>query len=109
MIDPQTVALSGRVLSHGRKENGDLDRQIERLRDYAHDHGWTVENTHRDVVSGLNEDRRNLIWLLDDVQDAEYGRVLVTLEDRLTRFGFSYLETILRILRRRPARFECGW
>ena len=29
---------------------------------------------------------------LDDVQDAEYGRVLVTYEDRLTRFGFSYLE-----------------
>ena len=28
----------------------------------------------------------------DDVQDAEYGRVLVTYEDRLTRFGFSYLE-----------------
>ena len=26
------------------------------------------------------------------MQDADYGRILVTYEDRLTRFGFSYLE-----------------
>ena len=86
------VALYARVSSHGQKENGDLDRQIERLRDYAHDHGWTVENTYTDVGSGLNEDRRGLDSLLDDVQEADYGRILVTYEDRLTRFGFSYLE-----------------
>ncbi|ESS12213.1 MAG: hypothetical protein A07HR60_00755, partial [uncultured archaeon A07HR60] len=30
--------------------------------------------------------------LLDDVQEADYGRVLVTYEDRITRFGLSYLE-----------------
>ena len=86
------VALYARVSSHSQKENGDLDRQIERLRDYAHDHGWTVENTYTDVGSGLNEDRRGLDSLLDDVQEADYGRILVTYEDRLTRFGFSYLE-----------------
>ena len=86
------VALYARVSSHGQKENGDLDRQIERLRDYAHDHGWMVENTYTDVGSGLNEDRRSLDSLLDDVQEADYGRILVTYEDRLTRFGFSYLE-----------------
>ena len=86
------VALYARVSSHGQKENGDLDRQIERLRDYAHDHGWTVENTYTDVGSGLNEDRCGLDSLLDDVQEADYGRILVTYEDRLTRFGFSYLE-----------------
>jgi putative resolvase len=26
------------------------------------------------------------------VEEADYGRILVTYEDRLTRFGFSYLE-----------------
>jgi putative resolvase len=86
------VALYARVSSHGQKENGDLDRQIGRLRDYAHDHGWTVENTCTDVGGGLNEDRRGLDLLLDDMQTADYGRILVTYEDRLTRFGFSYLE-----------------
>ena len=86
------VALYGRVSSHGQKDNGDLDRQLDRLTDHAHDRGWSVENTYTDVGSGLNEDRRGLDSLLDDVQDADYGRILVTYEDRLTRFGFSYLE-----------------
>ena len=86
------AALYARVSSHGQKDNGDLDRQLDRLRDYAHDHGWTIENTYTDVGSGLNEDRRGLTQLLADVQDADYGRVLVTYEDRLTRFGFSYLD-----------------
>ena len=93
MPGPQTVLPSMAAFqATARKKNGDLDRQIEGLRDYAHDHGWTVENTYTDVGSGLNEDHRGLASLLDDVQDAEYGRVLVTYEDRLTRFGFSYLE-----------------
>lgn len=86
------VALYTRVSSHGQKKNGDLGRQHDRLVEYAHDHGWSIENTYSDVGSGLNEDRRGLQSLLDDVQNAAYGRVLVTYEDRLTRFGFSYLE-----------------
>ncbi|QKY15542.1 IS607 family transposase [Halorubrum sp. CBA1229] len=86
------VALYARVFSHGQKDNGDLDRQLDRLTDYAHDHGWSVENIYTDVGSGLNEDRCDLDSLLDDVQDADYGRVLVTYEDRLTRFGFSFLK-----------------
>lgn len=86
------IALYTRVSSHGQKDSGDLNRQRDRLTKYAHDRGWSVENTYSDVGSGLNEDRRGLQSLLDDVQDAEYGRILVTYEDRLTRFGFSYLE-----------------
>ena len=88
------VALYARVSSHGQKEKGDLDRQLDRLTEYAHDHGWTVETTYTDVGSGLNEDRHDLNQLLDESKDAEYGRVLVTYEDRLTRFGFSYLERL---------------
>ena len=53
------VALYGRVSNHGRKENGDLDRQIEGLRDYAHDHGgpaWSL------LVRGAGgPDRRQVV------------------------------------------------
>ena len=84
------VALYARVSGHGQEDN--LDRQLDQLKDYAHDHGWSVENTYTDVGSGLNEDRRGLNSMLDDVQDSDYGRVLITYEDRLTRFGFSYLK-----------------
>jgi putative resolvase len=45
-----------------------------------------------DIGSGLNEGRRGLNSLLDEAQEADYGRILVTYEDRLTRFGFSYLK-----------------
>ena len=76
------------------EKNGDLERQRDRLRDYAHNNGWTVETTYTDVGSGRNEDRRGLTQLLDDIQDSDYGRVLLTYEDRLTRFGFSYLERL---------------
>jgi len=89
------VALYSRVSSHGQKDNGDLARQLDRLRDYAHDNGWSVETTYTDVGSSLNEDRRGLNQLLDDVQDSDYGRILITYEDRFTRFGFSYLERLL--------------
>jgi putative resolvase len=86
------VALYARVSSHGQKENGDLDRQLDQLTEYAHTHGWSVENTYTDIGSGLNEHRRGLQTLFDEIETADYGRVLVTDEDRLTRFGFSYLE-----------------
>lgn len=86
------VGLYGRVSSHGQTENGDLDRQIERLREYAHDHGWTVENTYSDVGSVLNENRRGLDSLLDDLPESEFGQILFTYEDRLARFGVPYLK-----------------
>ena len=86
------VALYARVPSHGQKDTGDLDRQRDRLREYAHDNGWTVETTCTDVGSDLNEDRRGLNTLLDETPDADYGRILASYEDRLTWFGFSYLK-----------------
>lgn len=89
------MALYSRVSSHEQKDNGDLARQLDRLRDYAHNNEWSVETIYTDVGSGLNEDRRGLNQLLDDVQDSDYGRILITYEDRFTRFGFSYLERLL--------------
>jgi len=89
------VAIYGRVSGHTQKQDGDLDRQLEALTEYAHNHGWSIENKYSDVGSGLNENRRGLNKLLDDAENADYGRVLVTYQDRLTRFGFSYLERLL--------------
>ena len=54
------VALYARVSSHSQSENGDLDRQLARLTEYAHDHGWSVENTYTDIGSDLDEDHRGL-------------------------------------------------
>ncbi|TKX81219.1 IS607 family transposase [Halorubrum sp. SD626R] len=89
------VAIYRRVSGHAQKRDGDLDRQLELLTEYAHNRGWSIEDKYSDVGSGLNENRRGLNKLLDGAENADYGRVLVTYQDRLTRFGFSYLERLL--------------
>ena len=48
----------------------------------------------KDVGSGLNEKRANFQKLLTMVCNNEVRNVYVTYKDRLTRFGFYYLETI---------------
>ena len=45
-----------------------------------------------DVASGLNEKRESLSKLFNLVERREIGAVIVAFKDRLTRFGFSYLE-----------------
>ena len=89
------VAIYGRVSGHAQKQDGDLDRQLKSLTEYAHNHGWSIENKYIDVGSGLNENRRGLNKLLDEAEEANYGRVIITYQDRLTRFGFSYIERLL--------------
>lgn len=49
-----------------------------------------------DVVSGLNEKRRGLKKLFDYVVNGKVNIVVVSYKDRLTRFGFKYLEEFFR-------------
>lgn len=50
-----------------------------------------MENVYTDVGSGLNEDRHGLKQLMEDAQKEPFGRILITYEDRLTRFGYKFL------------------
>jgi len=79
-----------RVSFHDQK--GDLERQKESLLNYAKSRGYEVASILEDVASGLNEDRESLNKLFDMVEKHEIGVVVVGFKDRLTRFGFRYLE-----------------
>lgn len=57
-------------------------------------HGST-EFVYKDGASGLNENRRGLKRLLEDAKDGKFDIVAVTAKDRLTRFGFSFVEELL--------------
>ena len=46
----------------------------------------------KDKASGLNEKRRGLKSLFKLVQKGEISEVCITNKDRLTRFGFTYIE-----------------
>ncbi|MGP3703478.1 MAG: IS607 family transposase, partial [Candidatus Bathyarchaeota archaeon] len=45
-----------------------------------------------DVASGLNENRKSLNKIFDMVEKREVGVIIIAFKDRLTRFGFKYLE-----------------
>src|SRR5438270_8210743 len=52
---PTNVALYARVSSADQKE--DLERQMQRLKDYAATKGYSVTQTVGELASGLNESR----------------------------------------------------
>ena len=86
----KTVAIYARVSSNEMKEN--LNRQSERLENFAINNGFKINYSVKEIASGLNDSRKKLIELLN--KDG-YDILLVENKDRLTRFGFNYIETLL--------------
>jgi len=87
---PDKVVVYARVSSRDQKE--DLERQVEYLKNYCSTKGYHVTKIITDISSGLNENRRGLKQLFKLVESGEVTKVLITHRDRLTRFGFKYLE-----------------
>lgn len=86
------VVIYSRVSNSDRKEN--LERQSERLYNYAINNGYTVVGNIKEIGSGLNDNRTKLIKLF---KQTDWDILLVENKDRLTRFGFNYIETLLNI------------
>ncbi|MCD6196283.1 MAG: IS607 family transposase [Staphylothermus sp.] len=86
------AVIYARVSSYKQKRDGNLDRQIERLRNYCSAKGYKVVDIITDVTSGLKEDRNGLQKLFDIVENHQADVVVVEFRDRLTRFGFDYLK-----------------
>ncbi|MCA6213570.1 IS607 family transposase [Thermococcus bergensis] len=87
---PDKVVIYARVSSRDQKE--DLERQVEYLKNYCSTKGYKVAKILTDISSGLNENRRSLKQLFKLVESGEATKVVITYRDRLTRFGFKYLE-----------------
>jgi putative resolvase len=86
------VAIYARVSSAGQKE--DLERQAERLTQYCTMRGYRVVKLVKEIGSGV-DDNRPKFWSL--LRDPLITRVVVEHKDRLTRFGFRYIETLLEM------------
>lgn len=86
--------IYARVSSNEQKTKGDLDRQAMFL----------IENVDnlinplvlKEVGSGLNDKRKKLMELINLVCNDQVRNIYVTYKDRLTRFGFNYLEEIFK-------------
>jgi putative resolvase len=86
-----SVTVYARVSSRDQKK--DLDTQVSRLCVFATSKGLSVSQVVTEIGSGMNAHRAKLLRLLED---AEIHCILVEHRDRLTRFGFEYLEALMR-------------
>jgi transposon, resolvase len=84
------VAIYARVSSSENKTN--LEKQAQRLTQYAVMRGYNIVQTVMEIGSGINDKRPKLEKLL---RSSGYTKIIVEHKDRLTRFGFNYLETLL--------------
>jgi predicted site-specific integrase-resolvase len=87
----QRVAIYARVSSAENKSN--LDSQAEQLVAYCAARGYQVAKVVKEVGSGVNDARPKLLALLED---QSIGLIVVEHKDRLTRFGFRFLDTLLK-------------
>jgi putative resolvase len=67
-------------------------RQLQRLRDYAAARGYHVVAEVTEIASGVNDERPKLKQLLTDQR---VGVIVVEQRDRLTRFGYGFIATLL--------------
>ena len=80
-----TCAIYGRVSSHKQSKRGDLERQVEQLKEHAKKISLKVNHVYKDVASGWNTRRKNLWKMVRDARKNCFSHVLLTYKVRLTR------------------------
>jgi predicted site-specific integrase-resolvase len=95
IVRPAEVESEGSTIVYARvsshEKRGDLERQAQRCAAFCASRGWVVERIVQEIGSGMNDERRKLCALLSKPP----ARLVVEHKDRLTRFGFNYLEMLL--------------
>lgn len=83
------VILYARTSSSNNKEL--LENQAKRLGAYAIAKGYKIKQIVKEFGSGLNDNRKQLSKIL---KDNKYDKIIVEHKDRLTRFGFNYIQLL---------------
>jgi len=89
-----TACIYARVSSSENKKN--LDSQSTRLYNYAVARGYKIQHIIKEIGSGINDNRQKLNKIFTQY---DYDTLIIEHKDRLTRFGFNYLEILFK---------ECG-
>lgn len=84
--------IYSRVSSSQNKSN--LDSQANRLVQYCTAKGYGIDKIIKEIGSGINDKRPKLLQLLTD---KNVTLIVIEHKDRLTRFGFNYIEKLLAI------------
>ena len=89
-------AVYCRVSTQAQAKRGDLDNQINTILIYTATQNPVDIKVYKDVGSGLSDNRKELLSLISDIQNNKINRLFITYKDRLTRFGFNYLQEICK-------------
>lgn len=84
------VIIYARVSNNNRKDS--LINQQLFLETYASNKNYTIIGSYKEIGSGMNDNRQILSKILE--RD-DWNILLIEHKDRLTRFGFNYLEKLL--------------
>ena len=93
--EERVVVGYARVSSTTQKD--DLERQKQLIHGYAKDKGYGNIQILSDVGSGINDNRKSFLRLLDIVSGRMVSKVIIAYEDRLTRFGFETLRKFFQV------------
>jgi putative resolvase len=96
--DPQTCERPSRAAIYTRvsvaENKSNLEGQAKGLQDYCAAKGYPVSMVVKEIGCGVNDARPKLLKLL---VDPSVRLIVVEHQDRLTRFGFNYMEQLLKM------------
>lgn len=84
------VVTYSRVSNNSRRK--ELEYQVERIRVFCLAKGIVINKEYKEVASGMNDNRKQL-W---DMINSNPQIIIIENKDRLTRFGFNYLNRLLK-------------
>ena len=73
-----------------------MKMEIENMEKFLIEHCSELQKpiVVKEVGSGLNDKRPKLEKLMEHVMDGKVNNIYITYKDRLTRFGYHYLENV---------------
>ena len=83
------------------KQKADLENQIEILKRFCFERGYSISEVFSDVAGGINfEKRKDFYTMVDKIIARKCERVVITYKDRLSRIGFGLFKYLFE-------RFNC--
>lgn len=72
------------------KQKKDLEHQVQLLKNFCFQNGYTIHGIYQDIASGISFEKRNQFFdMLDEILAGKVNKVIITYKDRLSRVGFE--------------------
>ncbi|MBD3950135.1 IS607 family transposase [Tuanshanicoccus lijuaniae] len=90
-IESKNKVVIGYARVSSKKQEQDLQRQIENLETYLFAQGkpFTII---KDIGSGINYEKKGLLRLMREVKEGRVDKIVVLYKDRLLRIGFELFQ-----------------